>query len=163
MEYKKTAVDFSLHCGLFVCFCVGKFRRGAAGDTFISIPVFLRIFRAVSAGYFALGGKVTKTPPGMPRTPLYPIGHKQWRGPVATEIPLAPRNRCGGRLTSPDGPRDEGFGRFLLSGVSRFSIDAGSSSQKIDESLPSKGRQPKSDETPGGDQMPGGFCDSVAP
>ena len=42
-------------------------------------------------------------------------------------------------------------------------LDAGSPSQKIDESLPSKGRQPKLDEIPGGDQMPGEFCDSVAP
>ena len=32
------------------------------------------VFRAVSAGYFALGGKVTKTPPGFPRTPFCPIG-----------------------------------------------------------------------------------------
>ena len=28
-------------------------------------------------GYFALGGKVTKTPPGTPRTPFSPIGRRQ--------------------------------------------------------------------------------------
>ncbi len=60
------------------------------------------------AGYFALGGKVTKTPPGAPRTPLCPIGRKQRRYRAATEIPRGlwpPRNRCGGCPTSPDGPR----------------------------------------------------------
>ena len=89
MEYKKTAVDFFSTAVFLFAFVWGNFGEVLPETLFISIPVFLRIFRAVSAGYFALGGKVTKTPPGMPRTPLDPIGHKQWRGPVATEIPLA--------------------------------------------------------------------------
>ena len=45
-----------------------RHRRGFSADgtaecTFISLPGCLGVFRAVSAGYFALGGKVTKTPP----------------------------------------------------------------------------------------------------
>ena len=39
------------------------------------------IFRGLPSpgpwGYFALGGKVTKTPPGTPRTPFCPIGRQQ--------------------------------------------------------------------------------------
>ena len=89
MEYKKTAVDFFSTAVLLFAFVWGNFGEVLPETLFISIPVFLRLFRAVSAGYFALGGKVTKTPPGRPRSPLDPIGHKQWRGPVATEIPLA--------------------------------------------------------------------------
>ena len=37
-------------------------------------------------GHFALGGKVTKTPPGTPRSPFCLIGRYQRRYPVATEL-----------------------------------------------------------------------------
>ena len=49
------------------------------------------------AGYFALGGKVTKTPPGFPRTPFCPIGRSQ----VRTAQPLKRHFLhliCGGYL-----------------------------------------------------------------
>ena len=47
-----------------------------------------RLFKGIprsGADYFALGGKVIKTPPGTPRTPFCPIGRLQGRYPVATE------------------------------------------------------------------------------
>ena len=43
-------------------------------------------FPCSGTGHFALGGKVTKTPPGFPRTPFCPIGRLQGRFPVATEF-----------------------------------------------------------------------------
>ena len=55
----------------------------------MSLYQSFRLFRDIprsGAGYFALGGKVTKTPPGTPRTPICPIGRLQGRYPVATEI-----------------------------------------------------------------------------
>ena len=70
MEYKKTAADFSSAAVFLFAFVWGNFGEVLPETLFISIPVFLRIFRAVSAGYFALGGKVTKTPPGRPRSPI---------------------------------------------------------------------------------------------
>ena len=79
------------------------------------------LFRGIprsGAGYFAHGGKVTKTPPGFPRTPFCPIGRKQGGCPVATEIPRGLRllrNRCGGCPTTPDGPRAE-RGFFFVGG-----------------------------------------------
>ena len=51
----------------------------------------------------------------------------------------------------------------FFAGVCLVPLGAGRQTQKIDGSLPLTGRQPKLDEIPGGDQMPGGFCDSVAP
>ena len=78
MEYKKTAADFSSAAVFLFAFVWGNFGEVLPETLFISIPVFLRIFRAVSAGYFALGGKVTKTPPGRPRSPIIcPIGRHQ--------------------------------------------------------------------------------------
>ena len=62
-------------------------------------------------GYFALGGKVTKTPLGAPQTPFCPIGHQQGRYRAATEILRLrlPRNRCGEYLTSAVAPRAAGW------------------------------------------------------
>ena len=55
-------------------------------DSFLfSLPGW-RSIPCSGTGYFALGGKVTKTPPGFPRTPICPIGRHQGRFPVATEI-----------------------------------------------------------------------------
>ena len=47
-----------------------------------------KLFRGIprsGADYFALGGKVIKTPPGTPRTPFCLIGRLPGRYPVATE------------------------------------------------------------------------------
>ena len=100
--------------------------------------------------YFSCAGKVGKSALGRPQTPSFClIGHDQGRYPVATKFPLGlrpPRNRCSALRTSPDGPRAD---RHFLS-------------CKIDPSVPSKGRQPKPDEKPGGDQIPEGFGSSVA-
>ena len=87
---------------------------------------------------------------GRPQTPFVcPIGRSKVCYPVSTEFPRSlwlPRNRCGGCPTSPDGPRAEGC--FLP--------------HKIDSSIPSKGRQPKPDQIPATDQIPGGIGGSVA-
>ena len=116
-------------------------------------------------GYFAIGGKVTKTPPGFPRTPICPIGRHQGRFPVATEIlpgrwPLV----IGAALcpTSPDGPRAERLCCFLLSKTHVLPKETGNSSQKKDLSVPLTGRQPKPDKQPAADQMPEGPASSVA-
>ena len=59
----------------------------------MSLYQFFGLFRGIpcsGTGYFALGGKVTKTPLGRPQTPFVcPIGRHQGRYPIATEIPLA--------------------------------------------------------------------------
>ena len=90
-------------------------------------------------GYFAHGGKVTKTPPGFPRTPFCPIGHYRGRYRAATEFLQGrwpPRNRCSGYPTSPDGPRAESFYNFLLSETSLLSKEAGSRTRKNQLPLP---------------------------
>ena len=108
----------------------------------MSIYQSLGLFRGIpcsGTGHFALGGKVTKTPPGTPRTPFCPIGHYRGRYRAATEFPFGlrpPRNRCGVRPTSPDGPRDESFYNFLLSETSLLSKEAVSRTRKNQLPLP---------------------------
>ena len=142
----------------------GLYRRDTVEHAFISPSGWLNI-PCSGTGYFALGGKVTKTPPGFPRTPICPIGRHQGRFPVATEIlpgrwPLV----IGAALcpTSPDGPRAERLCCFLLSKTHVLPKEAGNSSQKKDSSVPLTGRQPKPDKQPAPDQMPEGFAASVA-
>ena len=116
-------------------------------------------------GYFALGGKVTKTPPGFPRTPICPIGCLQGRYPVATEFLPGRWPLVFGaeiyplRLTA---LVLRGFAVFLLSKTHVLPKEAGNSSQKKDSSVPLTGRQPKPDKQPAPDQMPEGFASSVA-
>ena len=94
------------------------------------------------AGYFALGGKVTKSPPGTPRAPfICPIGRLQRGCPVATEIPLGrrpPRNRCGGYPTSAVAPRAEGCFFFAGENLRSFKKGAGSSTQNPSFACPFK-------------------------
>ena len=68
--------------------------------------------------------------------------------------PLAPRNRCGGYPTSPDGPRAERCCELLLSADCLLPGEAGSGANNTAVSTPSKGRQAKSDQIPATDQMP---------
>ena len=127
----------------------------------MSLYQSFRLFRDIprsGAGYFALGGKVTKTPPGTPRTPICPIGRYQGRHPVATEFLLGlrpPRNRSVSvplRL-SPLGLR---VISFLLAGACAGSNRRMEFDTKLDGSIPLTGRQPKSDQIPAADQMPKG-------
>ena len=94
------------------------------------------------AGYFALGGKVTKSPPGTPRAPfICPIGRLQRGCPVATEIPLGrrpPRNRCGGYPTSAVAPRAEGCFFFAGENLRSFKKGAGSSTENPSFACPFK-------------------------
>ena len=107
---------------------------------------------ACSAGLLFQRGKSRQKRAGETPDPRFFSQSDTIRGRclVATEIPLCrwpPRNRCGGCLTSAVAPRADR--RFLLCKTS-------------DESIPSKGRQAKSDAQPTTGQMPGGFSDSVA-
>ena len=77
-------------------------------------------FRLVcSAGLLFRRGKSRQKRAGETPDPLcLPNRTSAREKPVATEFPLGrwpPRNRYGGRLTSPDGPRDEGC-FFFVSG-----------------------------------------------
>ena len=124
--------------------CTGR----RAGTQLFRKTAFLHLaFRGLPSpgprGYFALGGKVTKTPPETPRTPFSLIGRLQGRNPVATEFPRGlrlPRNRCGGHLTSPVGPRDEGIRASPIQ-TDLHSFFGGASIRPAGESPP--GRRPR--------------------
>ena len=109
--------------------CTGR----RAGTQLFRKTAFLHLaFRGLPSpgprGYFALGGKVTKTPPETPRTPFSLIGRLQGRNPVATEFPRGlrpPRNRCGGYPTSAVAPRAGGWEHPLFKQTFIASLETG--------------------------------------
>ena len=91
---------------------MGPLRPQAPGFTFVRTKVNRKSASPLRAG-----------------PPLLPNRTQVRRYPVATEIPLDPRNRCGELRTSPVGPRDEGYFCFSFENLSA-SPNPGSSSRK---------------------------------
>ena len=133
----------------------------------VPLIISLSAFQAGYAplAYFSFAEKVGKSALGTPQTPVVcPIGRLQGRYRTATEFPFGlrpPRNRCGVRPNSPDGPRAESYFFFVGGSLCRFhrrmEFDT-----KLDGSIPLTGRQPKPDNIPAPDQIPGGTGGSVA-
>ena len=106
--------------------------------------------RPQTPGHFFHGEKVTKTPPGTPRTPLLSNWTPAREHCAATEFPFCLRLVV------------IGLGGYQLRLTALVLIGLSCRAERIDSSVPLKGRQAKLDKQPATDQKPGGFRNSVA-